>query len=185
MNKLRLSINEMRLSMEVRLAGIEKESVVDGPGIRLAIFTQGCTRDCPNCHNPKTHDLNGGTIYTVKDILDIYKENPLYKGITFSGGEPFLQPDVLSIIGKFIHQLKGDVVTYTGYYYEELLKLIEDKPGITGVERLLRTTDILIDGPYVDSLRDLELQYRGSSNQRILNLIKGDYKLSEENCMPN
>ncbi len=155
--------------VQLRLAGVEEESIVDGPGIRLAIFTQGCPHQCKGCHNPETHDFNGGTFYSLAQILDLYDENPLLQGITFSGGEPFIQAGVLSQLAQAVHQRGGDVVTYTGYTFEHLMEAIRKQAHFAeDWNRLLNQTDILIDGPYIEELRDLELQFRGSSNQRVL-----------------
>lgn len=148
----------------LRIASILDDSIVDGPGLRLVVFTQGCPHKCPGCHNPETHDLAAGRIVETAEIINRYKENPLLSGITFSGGEPFLQAGPLAILARAVHSLGGDVVTYTGYVFENLV-LKQDK----AISSLLDETDILVDGPYVESLRSLELLFRGSSNQRLLN----------------
>ncbi|MFG6376657.1 MAG: radical SAM protein [Desulfovibrio sp.] len=153
-------------SVYLRLAGLEEESIVDGPGLRLTVFTQGCRHACPGCHNPRTHALDGGTLQSLAEILEIYRENPLLRGMTFSGGEPFLQAAPLVLLAGEVHCLGGDVVCYTGYYYETLRKLAAS--GADDVGNLLDAVDLLIDGPYIESLRNLELLFRGSSNQRIL-----------------
>lgn len=154
---------------QLRLAGLEEESIVDGPGIRLTVFTQGCPHQCKGCHNPETHDFNGGKFYPLTHILSLYDGNPLLQGITFSGGEPFAQAGVLSHLAKAIHDRGGDVVTYTGYTFEDLLQTIERNTQIASDwKSLLDQTDLLIDGPYIEELRDLELTFRGSSNQRLL-----------------
>lgn len=151
----------------IRLAGIEEESIVDGPGMRLTIFVQGCVHRCKGCHNPETHPYNGGKLYSLYHIVNIYKDNPLYNGITFSGGEPFssLHLSSLCTLAEKIHELGGNVVSYTGYTYEELLK-------IPTIEPLIDQTDILIDGPFIEEQKSLELEFRGSKNQRILELYK-------------
>lgn len=149
----------------LRLAGIAEDSIVDGPGLRLTLFTQGCPHHCPGCHNPETHALEGGSLYAPDAILARYAENPLLAGVTFSGGEPFLQAGALARLGAAIRALGGTVVTYTGYVYEDLAaRAIRD----ADVARLLEATDLLIDGPYVQALRSLDLPFRGSSNQRLL-----------------
>lgn len=154
---------------QVRLAGLEEESIVDGPGLRLTIFTQGCPHHCQGCHNPETHDFNGGSLYPLSHILALYDENPLLQGITFSGGEPFAQADVLALLAIAVHDRGGDVVTYTGYTLENLVRAINiDAPHAQDWANLLNQTDLLIDGPYIEGLRDLELRFRGSSNQRLL-----------------
>lgn len=158
----------------LRLAGIEEESIVDGPGIRLTIFTQGCTRNCKGCHNPETHPLDKGKLYSINQILDLYKKNPLYQGITFSGGEPLIHREILIDLAKEIKKLKGDIVLYTGYTYEELLnwyKLFNDNTIID----LLSLVDILIDGKFIEEEKSLELEFRGSKNQQIIYLRDNNY----------
>lgn len=153
------------MDTDLILAGIEEESIVDGPGLRITIFTQGCYKNCPGCHNPHTHDPAGGKTFSLSHILELYRQNPLLVGMTFSGGEPFLQAAPLSRLARNIHSLGGDIVTYSGYYYEELLELAKKQAAIG---ELLEETDLLIDGPFLQERRNLELSYRGSDNQRIL-----------------
>lgn len=149
----------------LRLAGIAEDSIVDGPGLRLTLFTQGCPHRCPGCHNPETHALEGGSLYAPDAILARYAENPLLTGVTFSGGEPFLQAGALARLAAAIHARGGTVVTYTGYVYEALAARAASDADVA---RLLEATDLLIDGPYVQALRSLDLPFRGSSNQRLL-----------------
>ena len=158
-------------SIEIPLAGLEEESIVDGPGVRLVIFTQGCPRSCPGCHNPKTHPYTGGENHSLADIVSRFRSNPLLSGVTFSGGEPFLHAEKLALLGQAIHSFGGNIVTYTGYTFEELLD------GIAREHRkdwqdLLDVSDLLIDGPYIEAQRDLTLLFRGSANQRILDRTK-------------
>lgn len=155
------------MESKLRLSGLAEESIVDGPGIRFTVFTQGCPHNCKGCHNPQTHDFSEGYDSTIEEIFEKFVENPLLSGITFSGGEPFCQPEPLYYLGLKVKELKKNIVVYTGYTLEQLKKLQESNPFIAS---LLSITDILIDGPYVEELRDLELQFRGSSNQRILYL---------------
>lgn len=152
-------------SNKLRIAGIVEESIVDGEGIRFVVFTQGCPHRCPGCHNPATHSFEDGMWMDIEEICDRIKENPLLQGVTFSGGEPFMQAETLFQLGKKIKALGLDLTVYTGFVYEDLLK-----NHLPGAEDLLSITDILIDGPYVEAERDLTLQFRGSKNQRILNL---------------
>lgn len=151
---------------DLRVSGIVEESVVDGPGVRFVVFTQGCEHHCPGCHNPHTHALDGGTMMTTDAILARFDEDPLLSGITFSGGEPFLQPEALAELAEAVHARGKDVMVYSGFTFEQLLEREGQDPG---VRRLLSQADILVDGPYVESRRNLELDFRGSDNQRLLN----------------
>ncbi|MCL2086484.1 MAG: anaerobic ribonucleoside-triphosphate reductase activating protein [Oscillospiraceae bacterium] len=146
--------------MEVRIAGIVRESVVDGPGIRYAIFAQGCPHLCKSCHNPETHDMSGGSFYDISAIIGEIEDNPLLDGVTFSGGEPFCQCAAFSEIAKRLSD-KYNIRCYTGYLYEELKAM--NKPE---VDELLSYIDVLVDGRYIDELRDFRLRFKGSSNQR-------------------
>ena len=160
------------------LAGIEPESIVDGPGIRLVLFCQGCSRKCPGCHNPSTWPLEGGVEIGTDEILQMARENPLCHGVTFSGGEPFLQADVLAGLAASLRKEGFEVACYTGYSIEELME------GSLDQKRLLDSIDILIDGPYVEERHSLELKFRGSLNQRILDvqrsLLEGRAVLSTD-----
>lgn len=157
------------MASKIRLSGIVEESIVDGPGLRFVVFVQGCPHHCPGCHNPQTHSFADGYLDEIDHIFAQYQENPLLSGITFSGGEPFCQPEPLAELGRWVHASGGHVITYTGYVYEDLLQMAEHTPAI---RNLLAVTDQLIDGPYIESLRDLTLPFRGSSNQRIITLSK-------------
>ncbi|SBW10294.1 Anaerobic ribonucleoside-triphosphate reductase-activating protein (fragment) [uncultured delta proteobacterium] len=148
---------------EIRLGGIQEESIVDGPGLRFVVFTQGCPHRCAGCHNPETHDPAGGFTMDTRVLLERFGQNPLLSGITFSGGEPFMQAAPLAAIAREVKTGGKTVVVYTGYTLEALLARAD-----TAARDLLALTDLLIDGPYVESLRDLDLTFRGSSNQRIL-----------------
>ena len=154
----------------LRINGFYAESVVDGPGIRYAIFTQGCPHHCEGCHNPQTHDFNDGYDIEINTILDDIFSDPILQGVTFSGGEPFCQAAALSEIAIEVHKKGLNIVTFTGYLYENLLEKAKTDPNI---ESLLKQTDILIDGPFILAQRDLTLKFRGSRNQRILYLKNG------------
>lgn len=154
---------------KIRLSGVIPESIVDGPGIRYTIFSQGCNHFCKGCHNPQTHDMNGGKNCDIDDILSEIKKNPILKGVTFSGGEPFLQAEKFSKLAQGIKNLGLDIVTYTGYTFEHLVKNLDNQPGWRA---LLESTDILIDGPYMQDRRNLMLRFRGSENQRVLDAKK-------------
>ncbi|WMM26466.1 anaerobic ribonucleoside-triphosphate reductase activating protein [Tissierella sp. MB52-C2] len=150
---------------KIRIAGIEEESIVDGPGIRLVVFTQGCKHNCAGCHNISTHSFTGGELMEIDDIVKIVKENPLLDGITLSGGDPFEQAHECSLLAKSIKKLGLDVVTYTGYTFEEILRNKKFR-------ELLLQTDILIDGKFDISQKSMMLQFRGSTNQRIIDVKK-------------
>jgi len=151
----------------IRIAGIIKESIVDGPGIRMVVFAQGCKHKCPGCHNPETHSFDGGTLVTVDSVLEQAKNNPLLDGITFSGGEPFEQAEAFAVLAREAKKMNLDIVTYTGYTYEYIL---ENSSRHRGWDALLDETDILIDGRYESGKRNLLLKFRGSENQRIIDV---------------
>lgn len=147
--------------LEIRIAGIVPESYVDGEGIRFAIFMQGCFRNCRGCHNPETHALDGGKIFDTAEIIAEIKKNPLLTGITLSGGEPLLQIAPALELAKTAKNLGLDVWLYTGYKFEEIPK---------DADELLKFVDVVVDGEYIEELRNLELAFRGSENQRIIYL---------------
>ncbi|RJQ27619.1 MAG: anaerobic ribonucleoside-triphosphate reductase activating protein [Peptococcaceae bacterium] len=156
--------------MVLRIAGVIEESVVDGPGLRFVVFVQGCYHHCPGCQNEDTWDPAGGYAVAAAELLNQIKSVRLIKGVTFSGGEPFLQPAPLAWLGRRVKKLGLDVVTFTGYTWEELLSLA---PENRAVKELLEVSDYLVDGPFILSERDLSLPFRGSRNQRIIDLRKG------------
>ena len=146
------------------LSGIVSDSIVDGPGIRTTIFSQGCPHHCPGCHNPETWDFGCGTTIPVEDIVDIVRENPLCRGVTFSGGEPFAQAEAFAELAKMLKEKGYEVASYSGYTFEQLFS------GTKAQKELLASIDVLIDGPFVLAQRSLELTFRGSRNQRIINV---------------
>lgn len=152
---------------DIRIAGVIEESIVDGPGIRYVVFTQGCPHRCPGCHNPKTHDYSGGTIISARILLDKIKKNPLLDGLTLSGGEPFEQAASCAILAKEVKKTGLNVITYTGYLFEDLFNKAQYDQGISD---LLNNTDILIDGPFDMEKRDILLKFRGSGNQRVIDM---------------
>ena len=153
----------------LRIAGIMRESIVDGPGIRFAVFCQGCPHDCPGCHNPETHDFSGGTEVQIEKILKAIDEDPLLKGVTFSGGEPTCQADGFLSLAKAVKSRGLDITMFSGYTYEQLLGRAEEDLSL---KELLDLTDLLVDGPYIKAQRDLTLQFRGSRNQRLIDMNK-------------
>ena len=169
-----------QLKGSIRLAGVVRESIVDGPGIRFAVFVQGCPHHCPGCHNPQTHDPEGGYDCELQKILDAFDKNPMLRGITLSGGEPFEQAERLLPLAKAIIERGKDVVAFSGYTFEELMKKSEQTPA---VKELLSLCCLLIDGRFILAERDLTLRFRGSRNQRLLDPIasmeKGEAVWSE------
>lgn len=163
--------------MDINVAGFEKESVVDGEGIRFTVFLQGCPHHCKGCHNPNTWDFSKDNNMPIDVILARmdYARNSIiqYHGLTLSGGEPFCQPLQCCILADKAHSIGWSVWCYTGYTYEELLEIAKND---TYVDRLLRSIDTLVDGPYMEDKKDLDLVYRGSSNQRVLRLVNGSVK---------
>lgn len=147
----------------MRLAGIVEESVVDGPGIRLVYFMQGCKHNCRGCHNPQTHNPDGGSEYVIEDLKNAYLNNTLCDGVTFSGGDPMLQADELLPLIKWFAERHVHIIMYTGFTYEEIIST-----GSESQREILHYIDWLIDGRYVDTLRSMSVKYRGSSNQRII-----------------
>lgn len=149
----------------LRLAGVIRESVVDGPGWRFVVFSQGCIHHCEGCHNPQTHDPDGGYESSVERIITEVKKDPLLRGVTLSGGDPFEQAENFSVLAREVHKLGLDVMTYTGYTIEQLMKGMEKNEGWRS---LLEETDILVDGKFILEKKSLECKFRGSVNQRIL-----------------
>ncbi len=151
----------------VRIAGVYKQSIVDGPGIRFSIFCQGCSHNCPGCHNPETHDFAGGYDCSIDCIMEEIEKNPMLDGVTFSGGDPVYQAEGFYHLALRIKEKGLNVLLYTGFTYEELLELAKEQPF---VGLLLDNVDYLIDGRFVNEERDLTLAFRGSKNQRFIDL---------------
>lgn len=148
--------------MQVRIAGLVPESFVDGSGIRFAIFMQGCLRRCEGCHNPNTHKLTDGNVIETEELLNrIESRRKILSGITLTGGEPLLQFDAALDLASGAKSLGLNVWLYTGYRYEELTP---------AADALLNHVDVLVDGEFILAKRDLELPFRGSSNQRLIDL---------------
>ena len=148
------------------LAGIVNDSIVDGPGIRMTVFAQGCPHHCHGCHNPETWQFGCGTPMEEERIADIVGTNPLCRGVTFSGGEPFAQADDFTRLAQLLKQRGYEVASYSGYTFEELTK------GTEAQQELLKSIDVLIDGRFELAQRSLEIPFRGSKNQRIIDVKK-------------
>lgn len=151
--------------MKIRISDIVNDSIVDGAGIRLTVFTQGCSHECVGCHNPQTHDPEGGRDSDIDFLLRTMKENPLLDGITLSGGEPFEQPLPCLTLAKGAHEMNMNVWAYTGYTWEDILAG-EDEDRIS----LLKECDVLVDGRFEIDQRSLNLLFRGSQNQRLIDV---------------
>jgi anaerobic ribonucleoside-triphosphate reductase activating protein len=151
----------------LRLSGIVWESIVDGPGIRCAVFAQGCPHHCAGCHNPQTHDFSGGYESTSDEIIAHMVKDPLLRGITLTGGEPFQQPEAMAELAQKAKAAGYDVVAYTGYKLEQLVEM-----GNQYVDKMLKHIDILIDGPFVQAEKRHDLWFHGSTNQRIIDVPK-------------
>jgi len=157
----------MKKADSIRLAGIVRESIVDGPGIRFTVFCQGCPHACEGCHNPETHDFAGGKDISIERLLEEIDKDKLLAGVTFSGGEPFCQAEAFARLGREVKERGLNITVFSGYTLEELQEMGVQRADI---RELLELTDILIDGPFVKDLRDLTLQFRGSSNQRVIDM---------------
>ncbi|MDY5219309.1 MAG: anaerobic ribonucleoside-triphosphate reductase activating protein [Aristaeellaceae bacterium] len=152
--------------MKLRIAGTVNDSIVDGPGLRYAVFTQGCPHDCPGCHNPQTHDFSGGKDIDTSEILAQIRKNPLLDGLTLTGGEPFCQCTACIALAQGAHAHGLNVWCYSGYTFEELIN------GKAEWRLLLQNIDMLVDGPFLLEKRSLDCRFRGSSNQRLIDVPK-------------
>jgi len=151
------------MNNNIRLAGIINESIVDGFGIRYVIFTQGCTHNCDGCHNKSTYSLDGGFLKNIGDIILEIKGDHMLDGVTLSGGEPFIQVDECILLVTELKKYNINIICYTGFLYEELLKC---KKSL----QLVNLFDYLIDGKFIIGQKDAYLPYRGSKNQRIIDV---------------
>ena len=150
-------------SNKIRVAGLTNDSIVDGKGFRFVIFTQGCLHHCKGCHNPETWAMDGGTLMDISEIEEKVARNGLLDGITFSGGDPFYQPEACAKIAKWAKERGLNIWAYTGFLYEELLNMPE-------VKEFLDLVDVLVDGPFILEEKSLLLNFRGSKNQRVIDL---------------
>ena len=150
----------------LKLSGIQQDSIVDGPGIRTTFFCQGCPHHCEGCHNPETWPFEGGTEVQTDVLVEMVTSNPLCRGVTFSGGEPFAQAEGYLELAKALKERGYEVASYSGYTFEQLLS------GTKAQQELLKYIDVLIDGPFILAEKSLEVPFRGSKNQRILDVPK-------------
>lgn len=160
--------------MEICLAAdLQEDSIVDGEGIRTVLWTQGCPHHCPGCHNPQTHDRNGGVVVDIEEIKELVSNLKGQDGLTFSGGDPFMQPASCAEIAKYARSLGLNIWCYTGYTFEQLLTLGKAKPEYMD---FLKEIDVLVDGRFILEKKSYSALFRGSSNQRLI-----DVKRSLEN----
>lgn len=148
---------------------IQSDSIVDGEGIRSVIWFQGCSHDCPGCHNPETHDFNAGELVSLDEMKAQIDELEYQAGVTFSGGDPMMQVEALAELAAYVKSKGMNVWCYTGYTFEELMVLAEKNDNY---KKALEQIDVLVDGRFVMDLKSFDVQFRGSSNQRILDVAK-------------
>ncbi len=145
----------------LRILDIVPGTSVDGPGLRTSIYVAGCKHQCPGCHNPESWDINGGNLMTVSRIIEVVEDNGF--NVTLSGGDPLYQPEAVATLCDELKKRGYNIWLYTGYHFEDIVL----QPQML---RVLRLIDVLVDGPYVDSERDLTLHFRGSRNQRLIDV---------------
>ncbi|WP_055071782.1 anaerobic ribonucleoside-triphosphate reductase activating protein [Clostridium massiliamazoniense] len=152
---------------KVRLSGIAYESLVNGPGLRRVFFTQGCKHNCKGCFNPETHDFEGGEEFDIDSLIEDVKNNPMIKGVTFSGGDPLEQGESFAYMAKRFKEIGLNIWVFTGYKFEYIL---ENLDKISGWRELIENIDILVDGRFEEALKNDNLKFKGSSNQRIIDV---------------
>lgn len=154
----------------IRLAAdLQTDSIVDGPGLRAVIWTQGCSHNCPGCQNPSTHDFNGGGLVPLEMVYEAIDELEYHTGITFSGGDPMFQPEACNEIAIYARKKGLDIWVYSGFTFEELMEISKNKPIY---KEFLENIDVLVDGKFILEQRDLSLLFRGSRNQRLVDVKK-------------
>ncbi len=151
----------------IRLYGTVTDSIVDGPGLRFAVFVQGCTHRCPGCHNPESQPAEGGTVAPIADVLAEVRANGLIRDVTLSGGEPFEQPEACAALACALKAEGYGLWAYTGYLYEDLERRALEEPAVAA---LLGAIDVLVDGPFVEAQKSYALKWRGSANQRLIDI---------------
>ena len=159
---------ELLKNTTVQLAGYQHESVVDGPGVRTVVFFQGCDFHCKGCHNEKTHDKSAGKLVTALEIYQEIYESKLASGVTFSGGEPFLQEQALYILAKICKNKGRHITIYTGHEVHELLAVNDERKKLR--QEILLYADLVITGRFVQELKTVEKPFVGSSNQELYEL---------------
>lgn len=155
------------MDKNIRLSGIAYESLVNGPGMRRVFFAQGCKHNCKGCFNPDTHDFNGGENRNMDELIQGVLENPMLRGVTFSGGDPWEQAEKFAYMAEIFKSNKLNVWCYTGYTYEYIL---EHQTERQGWNELLNNIDVLVDGRFEEGNMQEGLRFRGSYNQRIIDV---------------
>ena len=150
---------------EIRLAGICYNTLVNGIGMRRVFFSQGCTHNCKGCFNPETHSFTKGKMFDIDKLVNEVVSDPLLKGVTFSGGDPFQQAPAFLEFAKKLKQHNINIWSYTGYTFKEILQGTEEQ------KELLKYVDVLVDGEFKIDLKT-DCKYRGSSNQNIIDVQK-------------
>ena len=154
----------------IRLAAdLQTDSIVDGPGLRAVLWTQGCGHHCPGCQNPQTWDFNGGGLVPISMVKEAIDELEYQSGLTISGGDPMFQPEACLEIAKYAKTKGLNIWVYTGFTFEELIKLSKTKPVYM---EFLKQIDVLVDGKFILEERDLSILFRGSRNQRLIDIPK-------------
>ena len=148
---------------ELSILNIVHDTTVDGPGFRTAIYAAGCGHHCPGCHNPQSWDIHNGSLYSINTLLEIIGENE-FSNVTFSGGDPLMQVEGFSELARHIKKETGKTIwCYTGFLYEQIVRS-------SRLSQILPYLDVLVDGRYMKALRDEDLPFRGSRNQRIIDV---------------
>jgi len=155
--------------VKLAVRDIQPDSIVDGEGIRTVIWFQGCSHNCKGCHNPETHDFNAGYEVAIDDVKKQIDDLEFQTGVTFSGGDPMMQVEALAILAKYVHEKGMNVWCYTGYLFEDLLKMAETNSRYLDA---LKDIDVLVEGKFVLELKSMDVPFRGSSNQRIIDVKK-------------
>ena len=154
----------------IRLAAdLQSDSIVDGPGLRAVLWTQGCAHHCKGCQNPQTWDFNGGGLIPLEVVYEAIDELECQTGLTFSGGDPMFQPEACNKIAEYARKKGLNIWCYTGFTFEEIMKMSEEKPIY---REFLDKIDVLVDGRFKIEERDLNLLFRGSRNQRLIDVKK-------------
>lgn len=151
----------------IRLAGIAENSLVNGKGLRKVFFSQGCSHHCEGCFNQHTWEFAGGRMFDMDELVQKVKDEPFLDGVTFSGGDPFQQADKFAYLAKKLHEANINIWAYTGYTFEELMKLAQTNPHI---KQMINNVDVIVDGRFVKDKMSENLKYCGSSNQRVIDV---------------